>query len=134
MMKAVDIVKAYYAHFNEGNWEAMQMLLHPEILHEPNQGQPRKGLDLFRAFQEHMEKCYQETLTDMVFMSDPTGTRVAVEFVVNGVYKATDEGLPEAKGQKYVLPAGAFLEVEAGKITRITTYYNLPLWESLVMN
>jgi hypothetical protein len=31
-----------------------------------------------------------------------------------------------------VLPAGAFLEVHNGKITRVTTYYNLPLWIKLV--
>lgn len=131
-MEAIEIVKNYYTHFNNGNWAGMQSLLDENVRHEPNQGEPRTGLELFRKFQEHMEKCYEETLTDMVFFSEPAGKRVAVEFVVNGTYKVTDEGLPEATGQKYVLPAAAFLEVSNGKITRITTYYNLPLWESLV--
>lgn len=112
----------------------MQSLLSETIRHEPNQGSLRIGLDLFREFQAHMEKCYEETLSDMVFFGEPSGKRVAVEFVVNGKYISTDEGLPEANGQKYVLPAGAFLEVEGDKITRITTYYNLPLWESMVLN
>ncbi|ADQ18321.1 hypothetical protein Lbys_2659 [Leadbetterella byssophila DSM 17132] len=134
MNQSVEIVKEYYSHFNNGNWEGMQSLLCENIRHEPNQGTPRIGLDKFKEFQAHMERCYQETLTDLVFFSEPEGKRVAVEFVVNGIYKSTDEGLPEAKGQKYVLPAGAFLEVEEGKITRITTYYNLPLWESMVLN
>ncbi len=131
-MEAIEIVKAYYRYFNKGNWEGMRSLLDENVRHEPNQGEPRTGLDLFRKFQEHMEECYSETLTDMVFFSEPEGKRVAAEFVVNGTYKATDEGLPEATGQKYVLPAAAFLEVSNGKITRITTHYNLPLWESLV--
>jgi steroid delta-isomerase-like uncharacterized protein len=52
--------------------------------------------------------------------------------VVNGIYKKGEEGLPEAHGQTYVLPAGAFLEVKDGKITRVTTYYNLTLWIELV--
>ena len=132
-MQSIELVKEYYSHFNNGNWEGMRTLLDENIRHEPNQGQPRLGLTLFEEFQAHMDKCYEEKLTDMVFLGEPTGKRVAVEFVVNGIYKATDDGLPEANGQKYVLPAGAFLEVNNGKITRITTYYNLPLWESLVL-
>jgi steroid delta-isomerase-like uncharacterized protein len=132
-MQSIELVKEYYSHFNNGNWEGMRSLLDENIRHEPNQGEPRVGLALFEEFQAHMDKCYEETLTDMVFLGEASGKRIAVEFVVNGKYKATDDGLPEAKGQKYVLPAGAFLEVNQGKITRITTYYNLPLWESLVL-
>ena len=81
----------------------------------------------------HMDECYEETLSNMVFFSEPNNERVAVEFLVNGVYKKTDaEDLPPANNQKYVLPAAAFLEVNAGKITRVSTYYNLPLWIELV--
>ncbi|WP_367913796.1 nuclear transport factor 2 family protein [Leadbetterella sp. DM7] len=133
-MDAIELVKTYYAYFNHGDWEGMRSLLDENIRHEPNQGTPRTGIALFKEFQEHMDKCYEETLTDMVFFGEPEGRKVAVEFVVNGTYKVTDEGLPEATGQTYVLPAAAFLEVNNGKITRITTYYNLPLWESLVGN
>ena len=131
-MNALEVAKEYYAHFNSGNWEGMRSLVDSKVRHEPNQGEPRIGIELFQEFQAHMEKCYQENLTDMVFFAEPSGERVAVEFVVNGIYKSTDEGLPEASGQKYVLPAAAFLEVKEGRITRITTYYNLPLWTSLV--
>ena len=52
----------------------------------------------------------------------------AAEFVVNGEYLKTDPGLPEAKGQRYVLPAGAFFAVRDGRIARVTTYYNLSDW------
>jgi hypothetical protein len=44
----------------------------------------------------------------------PDGTRAAAEFVVNGTYLATDEGLPEARGQTYVLPAGGFFGYGTG--------------------
>ena len=47
---------------------------------------------------------------------------------MNGTYLATDEGLPEAKGQTYVLPAGSFFTIRDGKIARVTTYYNLAEW------
>jgi steroid delta-isomerase-like uncharacterized protein len=61
-------------------------------------------------------------------MQSPDGTRAAAEFVVHGEYLATDEGLPEATGQTYTLPAGAFFEVVGGRIARVSNYYNLPDW------
>lgn len=131
-MTAIDIVKEYYNHFNNQNWEGMLGLLHTDIRHEPNQGDPRIGIEKFTEFLKIMDTSYQETLTDMVFFSESGNSRVAVEFTVNGIYKKGEEGLPEANGQSYLLPAAAFLEVKDGKISRITTYYNLPLWISLV--
>jgi steroid delta-isomerase-like uncharacterized protein len=131
-MTGLKIVQQYYAAFNAGNWAGMLALLDPEIKHEVNQGETRVGLDLYAAFLQQMETAYQETLTDMVLMSDVSGTRIAAEFVVNGIYKKGEEGLPPAHGQPYILPAGAFLVVNNGKITRVTTYYNLPLWIKLV--
>lgn len=131
-MTALEVVKQYYTYFNQQNWEGMLSLLHPEVRHEPNQGEPRIGLQNFTQFLKKMEEAYEEKLTDMVFYTDSSGTRVAVEFVVNGIYKKGDEGMPQARGQKYTLPAAAFLEVTEGKISRVTTYYNLPLWVKLV--
>jgi steroid delta-isomerase-like uncharacterized protein len=131
-MSALQIVQDYYSFFNQKNWEGMLSLLHPQIRHEANQGDTRVGLELFREFLGKMDDSYDETLTDMVFLSEPTDTRVAVEFVVNGIYKKGEPGLPPAHNQTYVLPAGAFLEVKDGKIARVTTYYNLEHWIKLV--
>lgn len=110
----------------------MLSLLHTDIRHEPNQGDVRIGLEKFTEFLQHMDDSYEETLTDMVFFTEPSGDRIAVEFIVNGTYKKAEEGLPPAHNQSYVLPAAAFLTVTDGKITRVTTYYNLPLWIKLV--
>ena len=131
-MAALDIVKQYYNAFNEKNFDGMLALLHPEVRHEPNQGEVRVGIEKFTEFMKMMDDSYQETLTDMVFFTEPTDKRVSVEFVVSGVYKKGDEGFPEAYGQKYVLPAAAFLEVSDEKISRVTTYYNLERWIKLV--
>jgi steroid delta-isomerase-like uncharacterized protein len=131
-MSAPETVKQYYQSFNQKNWEGMLALLHPEIRHEANQGDVRIGIEKFTEFLAKMDESYEETLTDMVFFSEPTDSRVAVEFVVNGIYKKGEDGLPVAYGQPYVLPAGAFLELKEGKISRVTTYYNLPLWIELV--
>ncbi|GGC13765.1 nuclear transport factor 2 family protein [Dyadobacter sediminis] len=131
-MSSLEIVKQYYTSFNQKNWNGMLALLHPEVRHEANQGDVRIGTGKFTEFLQKMDESYEETLTDMVFFTEPADSRVAVEFVVNGIYKKGEEGLPEAYGQTYVLPAAAFLELKEGKISRVTTYYNLPLWIELV--
>jgi len=131
-MTSLEIVKQYYECFNQKNWAGMLALLHPDVRHEPNQGEPRIGIELFTEFMKHMDESYEETLTDMVFFEEPNNERVSVEFVVNGIYKKGEEGLPEAHNQSYILPAAAFLGITDGKISRVTTYYNLPLWIKLV--
>ncbi len=132
-MTSLDIAKQYYDSFNRKNWQGMLDLLAPNVRHEPNQAdEPRIGIEKFREFLQSMDDAYEETLTDMVFFSEPNDTRVAVEFVVNGIYKKGEEGFPVAHGQSYMLPAAAFLEIKEGKITRVTTYYNLTLWIKLV--
>lgn len=132
IMTSLEIVQNYYAAFNAKNWDGMLALVAPDIRHKPNQGEVRVGLEKFTEFLGLMDTSYDETLTDMVFFTEPSGKRIAVEFVVNGMYKQGEEGLPEARGQSYVLPAAAFVEVSDGKISRVTTFYNLPLWISLV--
>lgn len=131
-MTSLDIVQQYYQCFNGRNWQGMLDLLSDGVRHEVNQGEPRIGLERYRAFLQHMDECYEERLEDMVFLTEPSGQRVACEFVVHGIYKKTDGDFLPANGQRYVLPAGAFLEIAEGKIVRVTTYYNLPQWIKLV--
>jgi len=132
-MNALQIVKDYYAAFNDKNWDGMLALVADDIRHEPNQGEPREGKELFQAFMKKMDESYEETLTNMKFyISEENDGTIAAEFTVNGLYNKAEEGLPEAEGQAYVLPAAAFLTVKDGKITRVATHYNLELWIELV--
>lgn len=127
-MSAADTIRAYYDAFNRRDMEAFLALLTEDVAHDINQGGRQTGKAAFRAFMDHMNRCYAETLTDIVIMEDAGGTRGAAEFTVNGEYLVTDEGLPEARGQKYVLPAGAFFEIRDGKVARISNTYNLNDW------
>lgn len=122
------LVESYYAAFNAGQAGAMLDLLAPGVVHEINQGAREVGRDKFAAFLDHMNISYRERLTDIVVMPSADGTRVAAEFVVHGEYLRTDPGLPVARGQRYVLAAGAFFEVRDGLIGRVTNYYNLEDW------
>lgn len=131
-MTALEIIRQYYDAFNRQDWDGMLALLTPDVQHDANQGGSYIGLDHYRQFLQHMDECYEERLEDLVLMTDPSGLRAACEFTVHGIYKKTDGDLPPATGQRYELPAGAFLELRDGKIARVTTYYNLPLWIKLI--
>lgn len=122
------LIAAYYDAFNAGRTEEMLTYLHDEIEHHVNEGGIRRGKEKFREFNAHMTESYKERLTDIVIFANEAGDRAAAEFVVNGTYLHTDEGLPEARGQTYVLPAGTFFTIRDGKIARVTTYYNLADW------
>lgn len=130
---ALALLDRYYAAFNAGDWEGMLACLSEDVAHDINQGARQVGKNAFRSFLAHMERCYAEQLKDLVLMASEDGTRGAAEFVVHGEYLATDEGLPEATGQRYVLPAGAFFAFANGRISRVTVYYNLADWEAQVI-
>jgi steroid delta-isomerase-like uncharacterized protein len=128
----IALLDRYYTAFNAGDWAGMLDCLGDHVAHDINQGERQTGKAAFTAFLAHMERCYKEQLGDIVLMASDDGARAAAEFVVHGAYLATDEGLPEATGQTYVLPAGAFIAVEGGKIARLTMTYNLADWTAQV--
>ena len=123
-----DLIARYYDAFNAGDTPAMLDCLTEDVRHDVNQGGARHGKATFAEFCAHMGRCYRERLADIVILTEPTGTRAAAEFTVHGEYIATDEGLPPAAGQTYTLPAGTFFEIRDGRISRVTTHYNLADW------
>jgi steroid delta-isomerase-like uncharacterized protein len=127
-MTATQIAEAYLAAFNRGDTAAMLGMAAEDIAHYVNEGGVRTGKEAFAEFNAHMTRCYKERLEDIVVFGAADATRAAAEFTVRGEYLSTDAGLPEAKGQTYKLPAGTFFTVTGGKISRITTYYNLSDW------
>lgn len=122
------LIQRYYAAFNTGDMNAFLALLTDDVAHDINQGRRESGRDAFGRFMQHMNRCYREHLTDLVVMASDDGRRAAAEFIVNGEYLVTDEGLPPAAGQRYRLPAGAFFEIRDAKVARVTNYYNLQDW------
>ncbi|ACM01843.1 ketosteroid isomerase-related protein [Cereibacter sphaeroides] len=127
-MTGRELIGRYYAAFNAGDAEGMLACVTDDIEHRVNEGEVRHGRDAFADFCSHMGVSYREELRDMVIFVTEDGTRGAAEFVVHGTYLQTDPGLPEAQGQTYVLPAGAFFDLRNGRIARVTTFYNLSDW------
>ena len=126
--RAIELVLAYYAAFNRGDWDGMLSLVSDDVAHDINQGARETGREAFAAFLQRMNRSYREQLRDIVVMANHGGARVAAEYVVHGEYLADDTGLPPARGQKYVLPGGAFFDIRDGRIARVTNYYNLEDW------
>ncbi len=122
------LIETYYQAFNEKRFHDMLSLLSDKVVHDTNQGSRSIGKIEFQNFLKDMDTYYDERLENIVVMPNETGERAAAEFVCHGIYKTTAEGLPPARGQKYVLPVGCFFEVSDGKIARVTNYYNLNDW------
>ena len=125
---AFELIRQYYAAFNAGDWNTFFGLLTDDVAHDINQGGRETGLAAFRAFIDRMNVSYREQIVDIIISVSQDGTRAAAEYIVLGTYLKTDEGLPEAKGQTYRLPGGAFFDLRNGKVARVSNYYNLQDW------
>ena len=130
--RAIELVLAYYAAFNRGDWDAMLALVTDDVAHDINQGGRETGKAAFAQFLARMNRCYREQLRDVVVLANIAGARVAAEYTVHGEYLADDTAAPPAHGQKYALPGGAFFEIRDGRIARVTNYYNLEDWVAQV--
>lgn len=127
-----DLIVRYFEVFNKGDAATMLSLVDENIEHDINQGKTQIGKAKFEAFLNHMNECYKEELKDLVIFASDDGKRASAEFMVHGTYLKTDGTLPPARNQKYVIRAGSFFEIKNNKISRVTTYYNLPLWIEMV--
>lgn len=131
-MNTKSLIEKYYGAFNAKDIEGMLALLSDDVIHDSNQGKRHVGKESFREFLKRMDFLYDEHLENIVVLVNDNGSRAAAEFICNGVYKNTDTGLPQARGQKYRLPVGCFFDVKNEKIHRVTNYYNMNDWLEMV--
>jgi steroid delta-isomerase-like uncharacterized protein len=124
----IALIRRYLDAFNAKSSDGMLDCLSDDVAHDINQGGREIGKEKFRWFNARMTGHYDEQLGDIVIMVDDSGGHAAAEFTVRGTYLSTDEGLPEAKGQRYTLPAGIFFEIDDDLISRVTMSYNLTDW------
>jgi steroid delta-isomerase-like uncharacterized protein len=73
MMTTQDIISAYLAAFNRGDWPGMLALLADDVVHDINQGGAEHGRPAFAAFLDRMARCYSEKLRDIVIMVSADG-------------------------------------------------------------
>lgn len=122
------LIQRYYDAFNAKDMGTFFELLSPDVIHDINQGGTEIGKDAFQRFMASMNDKYHETIHDLVILTSRDGRHASAKFHVSGHYLKTDPGFPPAKGQTYVIMAGAFFEVQDKKIIRVTNFYNIDEW------
>ncbi len=122
------LVKRLVAAFNAGDHEAMLAGVSEDVVHDASGGGREIGRNKFRWFLAQRARHCREEIGDLVVMTGEAGGRAAAEFTLRGTYLSTLEGLPEAGGQRYSLPAGAFFEIEGGLVSRITCCLDRAEW------
>lgn len=127
-----ELIRNYYQKFNEGKFGEMIDLLSEDVQHDLNEGETQKGKSAFTAFMKVMDAHYSEQALELEIFSGDLPDRFAAEFFIEGTYKKTQAGLPEAQNQPYRLRVGAFFEVKNDRISRITNHYNLRQWIQMV--
>ncbi len=126
--RATELVLSYYAALNRADHAGVLAVLAEDVVHDVNQGEREVGSSAFATFLQSMSASYREHFRDVVVMATQNGLHAAAEYVVEGVYLETAEGLPTANGQRYCLPGGAFFAIRDGRIARVSNHYNLSDW------
>lgn len=122
------LIERYFAAVNAADGQTVLDLLDEDVVHDPALGPRAVGADAFRRFLATAARHYREEMSDIAIMLGEGGTRAAAEFTLRGTYLSTADGLPEAAGQAYSVPAGTFFEIEDGRIARLTSYRDLDDW------
>lgn len=123
-----DLLQRYFGALNERDSRACLALVSDDVRLELNQGLCEEGRAAFADYLERQLHCYREVFEELIILTEADGRYAACECRVRGEYLTTDDGLPDACGQEYVLRVGSFFEIRDGLISRISLHFNLPDW------
>lgn len=118
------LIRRYFDAFNDRDVDGCLSLLADDVVHDlagmHGDGRSEAGKAAFRAWLDRTARCFEEKAVDVFVTASEDGTRAEAEFTLLGVYLETEDGLPDAEGQNYSLPAGAIFEIRDGKVTRVS--------------
>lgn len=118
------LVKRYFDAFNDRDVDGCLSLLADDVVHDlaglHGDGRSEAGKAAFRAYLDRTARCYEEKAVDLFVVASEDGSRAEAEFTLLGVYLETEDGLPDAEGQNYSLPAMAVFEIRDGKMSRVS--------------
>lgn len=129
---SLDVVNKYYEAFNRKDVNAILALCTDDVVNDPNQGDSQTGKDKLKAFLETAWAHFDEKVSDLVSMANADQSKIASEYLVHGTYYKTKPGLFPATNQKYVISPATIFTLKAGKISRMTRYYNTKKWLEMV--
>jgi steroid delta-isomerase-like uncharacterized protein len=123
--QAIQLIKTYFEALNDRNMSLFFSTLHPNVTHDINQGKTEKGIENFKKFMMKAVDSSRETFDNIVIMVSDDGRYASALWVDHGTYVKNYPGEKmQAKNQHYTLPGGHFFEIQNGKISHVTTYYN----------
>jgi len=114
------LIADFLAALNGRDMAALAALLHPDAVHDAPDGARSVGAEALREWFFRQAAQFEETIADIVAMSDASGMHGAAEFTRRGLYRTTAPGLPAAAGQRYALRDALLFEAEDGRITRVS--------------
>lgn len=113
---AIALVARYFAAFNMRDWQGAADCVSDDVAHDLPGGAREIGRDKLRLHLAQRARLADETAADIAVMIAPGGGRAAAEFTLRGSVKADGEIV------RQTLRAGAFFEIDDGRITRLTEY------------
>lgn len=129
---SIEVVKKYYEAFNNKNANAIVDLCDPDVANDLNQGDTQIGKKNLKIFLETAWAHFDEKVSNIIYMSNHDQTKIATEYLVQGVYYKTKPGLFEANNQNYEICPATIFTIKNGKIIRMTRYYNAKKWFEMV--
>lgn len=127
-MSPQDIVRAYYAAYNEKNTDQLSALMMADVVYEPNQGKKMTGSDKYKEYVADTFKTVEEKCNDLVVYSSSRSKKIVAKTNVSGKYIKDVEGYPKAHGQSYKIQVLEVFEIVDSKIKSLSTYYNEKDW------
>ena len=104
------LIGNFLAALNKRDLTALAALLHRDVAHDAPDGERTVGAEALRESFFRQAAQFDETIADIVVMSDETGTHGAAEFTRRGT----------ADGQRFTLRDALLFEVDGGRITRVS--------------
>jgi steroid delta-isomerase-like uncharacterized protein len=123
--KAVASLRRLFAALNAGDRDGALSCFSGEAVFDTFEGVREIGRERVRWYLAERGRAFGESYRDLVLMTEESGRRAAAEFTLRGVYRAQAEGMPEASGQSFSVPGGAFFDIEDdGRIVRASFVFN----------
>lgn len=123
--KTIDTLKRLFVALNAGDRDAVLSCMSGEVLFDTFEGVREIGRESVRRVLAERASVYRESFRDLVLMTEDSGRRAAAEFTLRGFYQKQANGMPEASGQAFSVPGGAFFDMEDdGRVLRASFVLN----------
>ena len=113
------LIADFLSALNARDMEALTALVGRDVVHDAPDGQRSVGAEALREGLFRQAAQSEETIADIVVMSDESGMHAAAEFTRRGIQHAA-AAEPGVEGRRYAMRDALLFEVDGGRITRVS--------------